>query len=1383
MKPRVRITAWLPRILLVNALLGHADGRLQLAITDATTGQPTPFSVFLAAPDGKPVRPPEAPFWRDHFACDGQASLTLPAGRYRYEIDRGPEYRLAKGGFDSREGQMTEVRERLERIADLAGEGWWSGETHVHRAPRDIEILMRAADLHVAEIITWWNETNPWASRSLPENPVRHFDGNRFADVLAGEDERNGGALLFFGRQAPLAITGSQREYPPSLRFLRAAKQDAATWVDVEKPFWLDFPLWLASGLVDSVGICQNHMQRGGMLDNEAWGKARDTAKYPGPHGNGFWTQDIYYHALNCGFRLPPTAGSASGVLANPVGYNRVYAHVEGELTYAKWWEAVRAGRVFVSNGPLLRCRAGGQLPGHVFQSDQPVQIVIDGQLDSRDPIAAVELVRNGRVEPISLPATITVRESGWFLVRARADVAHTFRFASTAPWYVEIGGNPRPVRRESAQFFLDWVRERRAGLKLDNATQREEVLDEIARAEEFWEEKVAKSPVSGSTGYQPVPSGDPPDGTTSALGTSQNADSGTGSESFRSAGSPTGAGESPAPPSPQTGTGALPTTRLTGRVIDDATGEPLPARIYIQGADGRWHFPESVAPEGTAIRYEKQNWANTNSVEFHTTLSAHPFQIDLKPGRHTVTVERGKEYVPLVKEIEVAGEALNLDLLLHRWINMAERGWYSGDTHVHRTLDELPNVMLAEDVNVTFPLVYWVTKGMTPPSAGDKNLSGDIPSGPIEVDPTHVIWPRNTEWEVFTVGGKRHTLGAVFALGHTNVFTQGAPPVGPIAEAAHRQGALLDLDKHDWPWSMALVPIMNVDLYELANNHMWRTEFAFTNWSTPAPAYMNLPNGGRSGTEIDWMNYTFQNYYALLNCMFPLRPSAGTANGVHPVPLGFGRVYVHLPGGFSYDAWFQGLDAGRSFVTTGPMLFAEVNEQPPGSRLEGLEGTPLKVRLTGRVISQEPMQSIEIIARGDVLQRLTPELRGTKTGAHEADFDVEIEVAESGWLAVRCWEPRTGGRMRFAHTGPFWLQVGRNPAPSLTQDLEFLKGRIERECERSRGIIPANAIEEYEAAYERLATKERYFSTSKERLSGFSVTQPASPNVGPPSNKSELRYWLENMVVHHGFTTEEVAAATSMSADEVKEAIERFGLTGRRPEPVPPGAPVRVLPYPGGRHPRIGFLDGAIHPQRDTKVSIFTPWDPASYVVVDLPEAIWSNLGLTYLAHTHINTIWDQQGITLPQLEWTRHEDGRFTHERTLPNGIVFGAKVVPHERRVDMELWLRNGTKEKLTDLRAQNCVMLKGAARFAQQTGSNKISRAPFVACRSGDGRRWIITAWDPVDRVWENPPVPCMHSDPKFPDCAPGETVRARGSLSFYEGDAIEAELERLRAQGW
>jgi len=291
------------------------------------------------------------------------------------------------------------------------------------------------------------------------------------------------------------------------------------------------------------------------------------------------------------------------------------------------------------------------------------------------------------------------------------------------------------------------------------------------------------------------------------------------------------------------------------------------------------------------------------------------------------------------------------------------------------------------------------------------------------------------------------------------------------------------------------------------------------------------------------------------------------------------------------------------------------------------------------------------------------------------------------------------------------------------------------------------------------------------------------APDYRRPVNDADRRYWLENMVVFHGFTLDEVSAATGLTLAEVAAALKGRDFVGRwRPRRLP-GEPLRVLPYPGGRHPRIGFLEGAVRPQRETKVSVFTPWDDASYVVVDVPEAIFSSLGLTYLAHTHIPTLWDQQGVTLPRLEWNRRTNGTLDSERTLPNGIVFGAKVVPTPTEVRMELWLRNGTEQKLTGLRVQNCVMLKAAAGFAAQTLTNKVFKAPYAAARSDDGRRWVLTAWDPCDRCWGNEQVPCIHADPKFPDCAPGETVRLRGWLSFYEGADLVAEFTRIEQTGW
>jgi len=320
---------------------------------------------------------------------------------------------------------------------------------------------------------------------------------------MGGEDERGGGALLFFNLSRPLDITGAAREYPSPMKFLAEARQHPGVWVDIEKPFWYDTPVWLASGKVDSIGIAHNHMHRGGVMPNEAWGRPRDKQRLPDPQGNGFWTQEIYYDILNCGLRLPPSAGSASGVLPNPVGYDRVYVHLDGDLTYEKWWDGLKAGRVFVSNGPLLRCRANGQWPGHIFKAGagQTLGINLEAALDSRDPISSLEIIQNGRVVR-TMPyaewkrngslGAIRFSESGWFLVRAMADVPGTFRFASTGPFYVEIGPVARRVSKASAQFFLDWVRERMKQIKLDDPSQQDEVVQTHRAAERFWQEKVA---------------------------------------------------------------------------------------------------------------------------------------------------------------------------------------------------------------------------------------------------------------------------------------------------------------------------------------------------------------------------------------------------------------------------------------------------------------------------------------------------------------------------------------------------------------------------------------------------------------------------------------------------------------------------------------------------------------------------------------------------------------------------------------------------------------------------------------------------------------------------------------------------------------------------
>jgi len=310
---------------------------------------------------------------------------------------------------------------------------------------------------------------------------------------------------------------------------------------------------------------------------------------------------------------------------------------------------------------------------------------------------------------------------------------------------------------------------------------------------------------------------------------------------------------------------------------------------------------------------------------------------------------------------------------------------------------------------------------------------------------------------------------------------------------------------------------------------------------------------------------------------------------------------------------------------------------------------------------------------------------------------------------------------------------------------------------------------------------------SQQEARKGDTASGQAADNSRRPKDEAELRYWLENMIWYHRFTEAEMGAATGLSAEEIRTALRGFKIRPETKPRRPADAPLLVLPYLGGRHPRVGFLEGAIQPQRETKVSVFTPWDQASYVVVDVPEAIWHDTAggraLLYLAHTHIPTVWDRQGIEMEKLEWQRHEDGTLSVERRLPNGIVFGTKVTPGKDAVRMEMWLRNGTDAMLTGLDVQNCVMLKGTPEFSRRADTKRVEQKPCAACRSADGQRWLITAWEPCGRIWANPEVPCIHSDPRFPDCPAGETQRLRGWLSFYEGGDVQAELRRIDATGW
>jgi hypothetical protein len=227
-------------------------------------------------------------------------------------------------------------------------------------------------------------------------------------------------------------------------------------------------------------------------------------------------TAAVWYRLLNCGFRL--AAGAGTDAMANfaslhgPVGMNRVYVRSGPPLEHRRWLSALKAGRSFATNGPLLGMTVDGTgLGGEVSLPAGGGEVTVNVRLRSYVPVDHLELVLNGRVV-LELPlaedrrsATITVRlpvdRSGWVLLRARGDkpaypVLDVFPYGTTSPIYLTVGGKPARST-EDARFFLAWIDRMRAAVEAhrdwNTEAERQETLEMLARAREEYERRAAE--------------------------------------------------------------------------------------------------------------------------------------------------------------------------------------------------------------------------------------------------------------------------------------------------------------------------------------------------------------------------------------------------------------------------------------------------------------------------------------------------------------------------------------------------------------------------------------------------------------------------------------------------------------------------------------------------------------------------------------------------------------------------------------------------------------------------------------------------------------------------------------------------------------------------
>jgi TolB protein len=175
----------------------------------------------------------------------------------------------------------------------------------------------------------------------------------------------------------------------------------------------------------------------------------------------------LWHRLLNCGFRLPASAGT--DVFLNRLrgrlpGGDRAYVRLDGAFSYGAWVKGLKAGRSFVTNGPMIEFTANGKLPGDTIVLAAPGDVRVQARADAAAPLSRIEVLHNGvgaaqgSVESsgraATLDQTVRIERSGWLGARVYGTGGAQ---AHTSPIYVEVAGQAASSSADAA-YFLEWI-------------------------------------------------------------------------------------------------------------------------------------------------------------------------------------------------------------------------------------------------------------------------------------------------------------------------------------------------------------------------------------------------------------------------------------------------------------------------------------------------------------------------------------------------------------------------------------------------------------------------------------------------------------------------------------------------------------------------------------------------------------------------------------------------------------------------------------------------------------------------------------------------------------------------------------------------------------
>ena len=450
---------------------------------------------------------------------------------------------------------------------------------------------------------------------------------------------------------------------------------------------------------------------------------------------------------------------------------------------------------------------------------------------------------------------------------------------------------------------------------------------------------------------------------------------------------------------------------------LTDEDGAPVAARVYLTGADGL-----AYAPRGSVSRIG----AMGAEYYFHAKDS---FNLDLPSGTTLLEVTRGPEYELVRQAIELApGAPAVARVQLKRWEDLAAKGWYSADAHIHAnytaphhqviTTHDVRLQALAEDLNNANMMVANSSGAFI----HDIEYFEGKPNG-LSVPGFILYW--NEEMRNGGTYGHMsffNLKSLVYPLytGFRNTpYSEDYPPNYAQAEAAQKQGGAVT---YVHP---AVQP--NFDGLGGAGARELPVDLAL--------GQVDAMDVISNGDEIASMEL----WYRLLNCGFRLAISAGTdsfTNVADHYTPGGGRVYVHSGTGLRYADWVREYKRGRSFASNGPVILFTVNGKEPGDELR-FPGALAKVHVSATVRTRAPVDKVEIVVNGKpVISR--------PAGRIEEDISLE----RSSWIAVRAIGPWhrlvLNDIQTFAHTSPVYVYLGEQPIRSAT-DAAFWVDWIDR--------------------------------------------------------------------------------------------------------------------------------------------------------------------------------------------------------------------------------------------------------------------------------------------------------------------------------------------------